>query len=386
MGRARPGGVRLGRARRRRRRRDFSSRVIPYYSLAPLNAILNTAAALLLVAGLYFIRHKRPRAHRACMLSAVAVSAAFLASYLVYHYHVGNVPFMGRGWVRPVYFAILVPHVILAGAIAPLALVTLRYALRGRFHAHRRIARWTWPIWMFVSVTGVLVYLLLYQLYPPSLPLRRPPANPAARSREPPRPGGGMAAALLTRGVGGILSHLIRPAEPVRALWGPPGSGLSVEARPPPESRVKDVKQKLQEELRAAMKRGDRARTMVLRGVLAEISRYEVETDVRREAGEDAIIQILKRARARCVEALEFAEKGARQDLVQQNEAEIKVLDSYLPAVLGPEPVNAAIAEELAAGASRMGPIMKALRVRFGARLDGKTASELVKQALAKKA
>lgn len=147
--------------------------MIPYRSLAPLNAALNTAAALLLAAGLYFIRQKRARAHRACMLAALAVSTAFLVSYLAYHYHVGNVPFGGKGWARPVYFAILVPHVILAGAIVPLAFVTLSYALRRRFRSHRRIARWTWPIWMFVSVTGVLVYLMLYQLYAPALtPIR----------------------------------------------------------------------------------------------------------------------------------------------------------------------------------------------------------------------
>ncbi len=146
------------------------------------------------------------------------------------------------------------------------------------------------------------------------------------------------------------------------------------------------MKQKLQEDLKVAMKSGDKARTMVLRGVLAEISRYEVEKDVRREADEDAVLQILKRERARREEALEFARKGARQDLVEQNEAEIRVLDSYLPAALSAYEVNAVIAAEIAAGASQMGPIMKGLRTKFGARLDGKMASELVKQALARKA
>ncbi len=141
-----------------------------YHSLAPLNAILNTTAAVLLLAGLYFVRHRRTRAHRACMLAAVAVSAAFLISYSVYHYHVGDVRFAGQGWVRPVYFAILIPHVILAGAIIPLAIITLYFALRRRFHSHRHVARWTWPLWMFVSVTGVLVYLMLYQIWPPHLP------------------------------------------------------------------------------------------------------------------------------------------------------------------------------------------------------------------------
>jgi uncharacterized protein len=145
------------------------------------------------------------------------------------------------------------------------------------------------------------------------------------------------------------------------------------------------VKDKLQHELMAAMKSGDKTRTMVLRSVLAEISRYEVEKDVRRQADENAIIQILKRERARREEALEFARRGARQDLVEQNEAEIKVLDGYLPAAAGPEEVSALIAEAVAAGASQIGPVMKALREKFGARLDAKTASEMVKQALAKK-
>jgi putative membrane protein len=144
--------------------------VLSYYSLAPLNAILNTAAAILLLAGFYLIRQKRVHAHRACMIAAIAVSAAFLTSYSIYHYQVGDVRFTGQGWVRQVYFSILVPHVILAGAIVPLALTTLYFALRGRFASHRRIARWTWPIWMFVSVTGVAVYVMLYQLYIPNLP------------------------------------------------------------------------------------------------------------------------------------------------------------------------------------------------------------------------
>ncbi len=144
--------------------------VLSYYSLAPLNAALNSTAAILLLAGFYFIRQRRVRAHRACMIGAVAVSAAFLTSYSIYHYNVGDVHFTGHGWVRPLYFSILVPHVMLAGIIVPLVLVTLYFALRGRFGSHRRIARWTWPIWMFVSVTGVIVYFMLYQLYTPNLP------------------------------------------------------------------------------------------------------------------------------------------------------------------------------------------------------------------------
>lgn len=145
------------------------------------------------------------------------------------------------------------------------------------------------------------------------------------------------------------------------------------------------MKAKLQEDLKTAMKGGDKARTMVLRSLLAEISRYEVEKDVRREADETAIIQIVKRERARREEALEFARKGNRQDLIEQNEAEIKVLESYLPAAISADEMRAAIETEIAAGASQMGPIMKVLREKFGARLDGKAASDMVKQALSKK-
>jgi len=101
------------------------------------------------------------------MLSAFATSVAFFTSYVIYHYHVGDVRFQGNGWVRPVYFTILVSHVGLAVAIVPLALITLWRALHGRFQAHRRIAVWTWPIWIYVSVTGVIVYLMCYQLYAP---------------------------------------------------------------------------------------------------------------------------------------------------------------------------------------------------------------------------
>ncbi len=140
------------------------------YSLAPLNAILNTIATVLLLAGFYFIKQKRVRAHRACMISAVVVSALFLTSYLIFHYQVGDILFTGQGWIRPVYFAILIPHVILAITILPLALTTLYFGLRSNFTKHRRIARWTWPLWIYVSVTGVIVYLMLYQLYTPNLP------------------------------------------------------------------------------------------------------------------------------------------------------------------------------------------------------------------------
>src|SRR5690242_6237392 len=140
--------------------------MLSYDSLAPLNAILNSAAAALLLAGYVAIRRHRVRVHRVCMIGAFAVSVAFFISYCIYHYHVGDVHFGGRGVIRPLYFAILSTHIVLAAAIVPLVLITLGRALRGRFARHRRIARWTWPIWMYVSVTGVVVYLMVYRLYP----------------------------------------------------------------------------------------------------------------------------------------------------------------------------------------------------------------------------
>lgn len=142
-------------------------RMHSYHSLAPLNSILNGAAGVLLIAGFYCIRRGWIRAHRAFMLSAFAVSAAFFTSYVIYHYEVGDVHFQGYGWVRPVYFTILISHIALAVAIVPLALITLWRALRGNFRKHRRIAVWTWPIWIYVSATGVVVYLMCYQLYSP---------------------------------------------------------------------------------------------------------------------------------------------------------------------------------------------------------------------------
>jgi uncharacterized protein YqeY len=145
------------------------------------------------------------------------------------------------------------------------------------------------------------------------------------------------------------------------------------------------VKQKLRDELTAAMKSGDKLRTMVLRGVLAEVSRFEVEKDVRREADEAAIVQILKREKARREETLMFARKGSRQDLVDQNEAELKIIESYLPAGISEDELRAAVKEAIACGAAQIGPLMKAMRDKFGARLDGKMASEIVKQELAPK-
>ena len=132
--------------------------------LPALNAALNSLSAVFLIAGYLFIRAKNRDSHRACMLAAFFCSTLFLISYLVYHFQVGSVGFKGQGWIRPVYFTILITHTILATAVVPLALITLVRALRERFDAHRRIARWTLPIWLYVSVTGVVIYLMLYGL------------------------------------------------------------------------------------------------------------------------------------------------------------------------------------------------------------------------------
>jgi uncharacterized protein len=140
------------------------------------------------------------------------------------------------------------------------------------------------------------------------------------------------------------------------------------------------MKARLRDDLKTAMKAHDTTRVMTIRGVLTEITR--LEKDVRREANDDEIVQILKRERARRDEALEFARKGNRQDLVTQNEAEAKVLDGYIPAGAGAEDIRAAVEAQVAAGVSQIGPIMKALKEQFGGRLDNKLASELVKAAL----
>ena len=133
--------------------------------LPTLNAALNALSGVLLSVGWVFIRRRMVTEHKACMLAAFAVSTLFLISYLTYHAQVGSVRFTGEGWVRPVYFTILITHVILAAAIVPLAIVTIRRAWRQDFTAHRRIARWTLPLWLYVSITGVVVYLMLYHLY-----------------------------------------------------------------------------------------------------------------------------------------------------------------------------------------------------------------------------
>ena len=135
------------------------------FSQAALNASLNGVSAVLLVAGYAAIRSGKRNVHKKLMISAFAVSCAFLVSYLVYHYRVGHVAFRGQGLVRPFYFALLISHTVLAAAIVPMILITLRRAWLERFDRHKIIARWTLPLWIYVSVTGVIVYLMVYQLY-----------------------------------------------------------------------------------------------------------------------------------------------------------------------------------------------------------------------------
>jgi putative membrane protein len=132
--------------------------------LPALNATLNAISFLFLISGYIFIKRNRRDAHRNCMIAALVTSALFLTSYVIYHLNVGSVPFQKTGWIRTVYFAVLIPHVILAAAIVPMILVTVWRAWSERFDKHRRIARWTLPLWLYVSITGVIVYVMLYQM------------------------------------------------------------------------------------------------------------------------------------------------------------------------------------------------------------------------------
>ena len=140
--------------------------------LPAVNASLNGLSAMLLGAGYYFIRRKNRDAHRNCMIAAFVTSALFLGCYLTYHgylayyLHRGPTRFKDPAWFRPIYMGILLTHTVLAVVIVPLVLITLQRALRQRFELHKRIARWTWPLWMYVSITGVLIYLLLYRIFP----------------------------------------------------------------------------------------------------------------------------------------------------------------------------------------------------------------------------
>ncbi len=138
-----------------------------FYSVLPhLNATLNASSFVLLTSGYFFIRRGRVLAHRRCQLGALTASIVFLVSYVVYHQHHGTTRFLGQGFARHVYFTILTTHTVLAAVIVPFVIITLRRALRGDYRRHRAIARWTLPMWLYVSITGVLVYLMLYQLYP----------------------------------------------------------------------------------------------------------------------------------------------------------------------------------------------------------------------------
>jgi len=139
--------------------------VTPLSYLPPLNATLNGLSAVLLLAGLALIRSGRREAHRACMISALGVSTLFLAGYLTYHFQAGTTNYRGTGWIRSVYFTILITHTVLAATVPPLAITTLVRALQERFDRHRRIARITFPIWLYVSVTGVVIYFMLRGSY-----------------------------------------------------------------------------------------------------------------------------------------------------------------------------------------------------------------------------
>jgi len=138
--------------------------MISVSDLPALNATLNGTSGLLLVLGYLFIRRKQTNSHKVCMLGAFSASVLFLISYVIYHWYTGSKSFPGQGWVRPVYFSILISHVVLAAAIVPMALITLGRAWKEDFKRHRRIARWTLPIWLYVSISGVVVYLMLYRV------------------------------------------------------------------------------------------------------------------------------------------------------------------------------------------------------------------------------
>src|SRR5262249_4204177 len=139
-----------------------------YTQLPALNAVLNSASAILMVTGHRFMHKNRIAAHRTCMIAAVCSSALFLISYLYYHFHAGVIRFQGTGWIRGLYFGVLISHSILAVAIVPMVLATLWFGLRARFDSHRPFARYTYPLWLYVSVTGVLIYFMVYHWFAPA--------------------------------------------------------------------------------------------------------------------------------------------------------------------------------------------------------------------------
>jgi uncharacterized membrane protein YozB (DUF420 family) len=134
-------------------------------SLPTLNALLNGTSATLLMAGWILIKKRRINGHIACMVSALCTSALFLGCYLFYHYHHGSTKFTGEGWSRPLYFSILFSHVVLAVTMVPMIAVTVFHAVRKQYERHLRIARWTLPIWLYVSITGVVIYVMLYHIF-----------------------------------------------------------------------------------------------------------------------------------------------------------------------------------------------------------------------------
>lgn len=140
--------------------------MLEIYDLPHVNAALNGATIVLLAAGLYYVLNGRPERHKACMVGALAVSGAFLVTYLIYHFNSGLAQFGGTGVIRPIYFSILIAHIIIAVVITPLVPITVFRALSGRLDRHKRIARWTWPLWMYVAVSGVVVYVMAIHLYP----------------------------------------------------------------------------------------------------------------------------------------------------------------------------------------------------------------------------
>lgn len=134
------------------------------HDLPTLNALLNATTAVLLITGRIQIKRGRQKTHKKIMIAAIVTSALFLTSYLIYHAQVGSVPYPRFDWTRPLYFAILIPHSILAAVMVPFILAALVFALKGKFERHKKLVRWVWPVWIYVSVTGIAVYLMLYQL------------------------------------------------------------------------------------------------------------------------------------------------------------------------------------------------------------------------------
>jgi uncharacterized membrane protein YozB (DUF420 family) len=132
--------------------------------LPTLNAILNSISAIFLILGYRFIKNENKQSHKKMMISALAVSVLFLTSYVIYHYNIPSTPYPYHDWTRPIYFAILIPHIILAAIMGPFIIAAVIFALKGKFESHKKIVKWIWPVWMFVSVSGVVIYLMLYQL------------------------------------------------------------------------------------------------------------------------------------------------------------------------------------------------------------------------------